>query len=94
MKLKSCFAAALCCAVAGPGVAREDIAGGETVKLVEYRSEALPPADYSGQWWTSPDNCQYSRAGRPGETVWYLIVNTAHDKCARRLIQRAYSDYN
>lgn len=61
--------------------------------LVTYTSSMLPPANYRGQWWTSPDNCEYSRAGRPGETVWYLIVNTAHENCERRLIQRAYSDY-
>ncbi|GFE48738.1 hypothetical protein So717_04910 [Roseobacter cerasinus] len=61
--------------------------------LVEYSSPMLPPANYRGQWWTTPDHCQYSRAGRPGETVWYLIVNTAHEGCKRRLIQRAYSDY-
>ncbi|MEP2640782.1 hypothetical protein [Roseobacter sp.] len=61
--------------------------------LVDYTSTMLPPATYRGQWWTSSDNCQYSRAGRPGETVWYLIVNTAHEGCALRLIQRAYSDY-
>jgi hypothetical protein len=93
MNLKQYVAAALCCAAASAAVAGKDVAGAETIKLVEYRSDALPPADYKGQWWTSPDNCQYSRAGRPGEAVWYLIVNTAHDKCARRLIQRAYSDY-
>jgi hypothetical protein len=64
------------------------------LQLVEYSSPLLPPKTYKGQWWTAPDNCQYSRAGRPGETVWYLIVNTAHSKCRVRLIQRAYSDYN
>ena len=68
--------------------------GNGAKRLVEYRSDLLPPASYKGQWWTSPQKCQYSRAGRPGETVWYLIVNTAHTKCPSRLIQRAYSDYN
>ncbi len=62
--------------------------------LVEYSSPLLPPSQFNGQWWTSPDNCRYSRAGRPGETVWYLIVNNAHTKCPSRLIQRAYSDYD
>ena len=72
-----------------------DVMAGQSQKhqLVEYSSPLLPPANYKGQWWTSPDKCQYSRAGRPGETVWYLIVNTAHMKCPSRLIQRAYSDY-
>ena len=66
----------------------------ERPRLIEYSSPLLPPSSYKGQWWTSPDNCQYSRAGRPGETVWYLIVNTAHMKCPSRLIQRAFSDYD
>lgn len=69
-------------------------AQGKKYELIEYSSPQLPPANYKGQWWTSPENCQYSRAGRPGETVWYLIVNTAHMKCPSRLIQRAFSDYN
>lgn len=77
-----------------PATAQGANAASATPRLVEYQSPMLPPASYKGQWWTSPDNCQYSRAGRPGETVWYLIVNTAHMKCAKRLIQRAYSDYN
>ena len=66
----------------------------QAMQLIEYTSPMLPPATYKGQWWPSPENCQYSRAGRPGETVWYLIVNSAHAKCPKRLIQRAYSDYN
>lgn len=70
------------------------LAEGSTKQLVEYSSPLLPPPNYKGQWWTSPDSCQYSRAGRPGETVWYLIVNNAHAKCQSRLIQRAYSDYD
>lgn len=75
-------------------VSAEGIPAGSTkTTMVTYTSPMMPPASYRGQWWTSPDNCQYSRAGRPGETVWYLIVNTAHEGCARRLIQRAYSDY-
>ncbi|MBW4710521.1 hypothetical protein KX928_22260 [Roseobacter sp. YSTF-M11] len=76
-----------------PASAGRDRSGTTNLTLVEYSSAVLPPANYRGQWWTSPDNCQYSRAGRPGETVWYLIVNTAHSKCEARLIQRAYSDY-
>ncbi|MGC3939398.1 hypothetical protein ACOTTU_16455 [Roseobacter sp. EG26] len=76
-----------------PASADRNQTGSSNVTLVEYTSSMMPPADFRGQWWTSPDNCQYSRAGRPGETVWYLIVNTAHAKCQTRLIQRAYSDY-
>ncbi len=85
---------ALACTLALPVSAQGTYSQGQAMKLIEYSSPMLPPANYKGQWWTSPDNCQYSRAGRPGETVWYLIVNSAHMKCQVRLIQRAYSDYN
>lgn len=61
-------------------------------KMKIASSHLLPPADYKGQWWTSPDNCEYSRAGRPGETVWYLIINTAHSKCKTHLVQSIYKD--
>ena len=33
---------------------------------------AMPPANYQGQWWTNTSGCTYSRAGRPGEIVWFL----------------------
>ncbi|WP_298976623.1 hypothetical protein [uncultured Roseobacter sp.] len=91
--LKHFMALALGTALALPAAAEGFNSGKAKLSLVEYTSPMLPPNNYRGQWWTSPDNCQYSRAGRPGETVWYLIVNTAHSKCAARLIQRAYSDY-
>ncbi|MDU8926064.1 hypothetical protein RXV86_01565 [Alisedimentitalea sp. MJ-SS2] len=32
----------------------------------------MPPANFQGQWWTNPVGCSYSRAGRPGEIVWFL----------------------
>lgn len=85
---------ALACTLTLPVAAQGTSAQSQGLQLVEYSSPLLPPANYRGQWWTSPDNCQYTRAGRPGETVWYLIVNSAHMKCQVRLIQRAYSDYN
>ena len=55
-------------------------------------SAMLPPEGYKGQWWTAPNRCEYSRAGRPGEVVWYLIINSAHKKCARYIVQRGFSD--
>ncbi len=91
--LKHLTALALGIACALPAAAEQAAPGTAKTTLVTFSSPDLPPANYRGQWWTTPDNCQYSRAGRPGETVWYLIVNTAHEGCARRLIQRAYSDY-
>ncbi len=44
-------------------------------------SVAKPPVNFQGQWWTNPAGCEYSRAGRPGETVWFLIINTAKPGC-------------
>ncbi|MFK7746347.1 MAG: hypothetical protein AB8B47_14925 [Roseobacter sp.] len=91
--IKFATALVLTCAMALPATASGFQANGQPLKLIEYTSDLLPPTNWKSQWWTSPQNCQYSRAGRPGETVWYLIVNTAHAKCPVRLIQRAYSDY-
>lgn len=91
---KCATAIVLATAMALPAYANSQSTQYTQLQLVEYSSPNLPPASYRGQWWTSPDNCRYSRAGRPGETVWYLIVNSAHMKCKKRLIQRAYSDYN
>ncbi|MEM8776048.1 MAG: hypothetical protein AAGF53_13500 [Pseudomonadota bacterium] len=53
---------------------------------------AEPPKNYKGQWWTNAQGCEYSRAGRPGETVWYIIVNTAKSSCPRYIV--SHSPYN
>ena len=63
--LKSLAAALALVAFAGPATA-------QNVK---------PPVNYQGQWWTHPNGCTYSRAGRPGETMWFLQINTAADGC-------------
>ncbi|WP_299627326.1 hypothetical protein [uncultured Tateyamaria sp.] len=49
--------------------------------LPAVASAAKPPLSHQGQWWTHPSGCEYSRAGRPGETVWFLIINTARPGC-------------
>ncbi len=49
-------------------------------------TQAAPPANYQGQWWTHPLGCEYSRAGRPGELVWYIIVNTVRDGCPHQIV--------
>jgi hypothetical protein len=54
-------------------------------------SQAKPSATYQGQWWTHPLGCEYSRAGRPGETVWYIIVNTARDGCPQHIVINGFS---
>ncbi|UOA26523.1 hypothetical protein [Pseudosulfitobacter sp. DSM 107133] len=56
---------------------------GATVMLATQAaaSVAKPPVGHQGQWWTNPLGCEYSRAGRPGETMWFLIINTAKPGC-------------
>ena len=50
----------------------------------------LPPAGYVSQWWVHPSGCEYSRAGRPGEIVWYVIINSiGKRKCPRLIVQQA-----
>ena len=53
---------------------------------------AKPPANFEGQWWTNPAGCEYSRAGRPGETVWFLIINTAKRGCPNYIATRTWGD--
>lgn len=38
-----------------------------------------PPASYTGQWYTTPSGCSYSRAQAPGyPPSWHLITNPHH----------------
>jgi hypothetical protein len=53
---------------------------------------AAPALNHQGQWWTHPKGCEYSRAGRGGEVVWYLIINTARPGCPKYIV--SYSPYN
>ena len=62
------------------------------IKVGKAPASMMPPDGYSAQWWTAPNGCEYSRAGRPGETVWYLIVNSAHRGCMPYLVQRGFRD--
>lgn len=61
-------------------------------KMTRGNADLLPPTGYKGQWWTAPNKCEYSRSGRPGETVWFLIINSAHNKCDAYLVQNGFSD--
>ena len=55
-------------------------------------NSVMPPKSYSGQWWTHPIGCEYSRAGRPGETIWFLIINTARPGCPSHIVQHGFKD--
>jgi hypothetical protein len=50
-----------------------------------------PDATYQGQWWTHPLGCEYSRAGLPGEIVWYIIINTARRGCPQYIVTKSHS---
>lgn len=58
---------------------------------------AKPPVDYLGQHWIDPDTqCLYSRAGRPTEVSWHLVLNpvglpVASPKCQREFVTVPYS---
>lgn len=64
---------------------------GETAQLAPD-APIMPPDGHAGQWWTHPIGCEYSRAGRPGETVWYLIVNTARPGCPTYIVRHGFGD--
>ena len=50
-----------------------------------------PPDNYASQWWVHPSGCEYSRAGRPGEVVWYVIINTIGKRnCPSMIVQKAW----
>lgn len=65
---------------------------GKATRL-EPDNSIMPPAKHAAQWWTHPLGCEYSRAGRPGETVWFLIINTARPGCPTHIVQHSpYGD--
>ncbi|SFO00991.1 hypothetical protein SAMN04487859_11331 [Roseovarius lutimaris] len=80
--------------VALSGVAQADVSRkvGRATKIQSGNSSVMPAEGYSSQWWTHPIGCEYSRAGRPGEIVWYLIINTARPGCPTYIVQRGFSD--
>lgn len=75
-------------ATTGAALATEDTTTHDIVR----HDTIMPPDGYQGQWWTHPKGCDYSRAGRPGEIVWFLIVNTARPGCPTHIVQRGFSD--
>ena len=89
MMKKTLFAAALALiAFSGTAVA-ENAKGASQI----VRDNKIMPSDgYGAQWWTHPKGCDYSRAGRPGEIVWYLIINTVRPGCPKLIVQRGFSD--
>lgn len=71
---------------------------GKTRYLGDVPQEAnaiqIPPIGYEKQNWKSASGCEYSRAGRPGETVWYLIMNSLNGQSCDRIIVEYVLDDN
>lgn len=50
----------------------------------------LPPEGFQERRWSHPNGCDYSLAGRPGERVWYVVINTMGSKnCVRYFVEKA-----
>ena len=67
----------------------------EATYLVGGNNRALsatPPEGYEGQWWTHPAGCRYSRAGRPGEIVWFLNAVPRGASCPEFIMQKKIDD--
>lgn len=92
MLTKTLYAASLAL-VAMAGGAEADLSNkfGATITLASGDA-VMPPDGYASQWWTHPIGCEYSRAGRPGETVWFLIINTARPGCPSHIVQHGFDD--
>lgn len=43
----------------------------------------------NGQWYTNESGCQYSRTGRPGETVWFLTAIPRGAVCPEFIIEKS-----
>jgi hypothetical protein len=76
------------------GIAQADVSRtiGRATKIKSGTSDVMPPATHEGQWWTHPKGCEYSRTGRPGETVWFLIINTARPGCPTYIVVQGFKD--
>ena len=61
-----------------------------STKPTNVGTNVMPPLGFEGRRWVHPNGCQYSRAGRPGELVWYLVATGAKG-CSAYFVQ--YSPY-
>lgn len=80
--LKMTAALALCAAMITTMTSVSALAGSK-----QHRYPA-PPAGYSGQWWTGPAGCTYSKAGRGGEVVWFLTNTPGKGGCPEFIVTR------
>lgn len=76
--------------MSSPIVAKNRYMG--SVEVSEQHTE-MPPKGQISRRWQHSNGCEYSRAGRPGERVWYLVVNTLGDRdCVRFIVETPHPD--
>lgn len=92
--MKKILSTAILATLVLSGAAEADVSQtvGRATQIVGGSSDISPSKTHRGQWWTHPAGCEYSRAGRPGETVWYLIINTARPGCPAYIATGGFRD--
>jgi len=92
--LKSTILGALALGLSFATTAQAELSTNSTASVYLASDRGAGPArDFVGQWWTHPKGCEYSRAGRGGETVWYLIMHTARPGCPAYIVTHSpYGD--
>lgn len=79
-------ALAVCLALPATAIAAQSVSGQGA------RTDTPSAAAASQQVWTHPKGCRYSRAGRPGEVVWFIITNTRRPGCPTYIVQKSIDD--
>lgn len=92
--MKKILSATSLTALALSGAAQADVSKtiGRATQITGSTGDISPSPTHRGQWWTHPAGCEYSRTGRPGETVWYLIINTARPGCPAYIAVNGFKD--
>lgn len=61
------------------GLAQAGLFGAAASAQSAKAKQLRPPASFTGQWYTAPNGCSYSRAQAPGyPPSWHLIRNPHH----------------
>ena len=47
---------------------------GVSATVAQAGGIAAPPVHHTTQWWTSSAGCEYSRSGRPGGAVTWIVT--------------------
>ena len=57
-------------------------------QAIRRAPRAIPPEGYMERIWTHPEGCKYSRTGRPGEIVWFLMRIPKGATCPEFIVQK------